>query len=311
MRIAVVGATGRIGARLTENLLAKGHSVKALSRGGPALEALVAKGAEPFLGSFDTGAGELGTFLEDVDAAFLMVKTIWEAEDLHGHYPTVALRFFDALRNSPVKFAVSLTGMGSAVSGNTGHFQGFHILDQILNRLRDINLVHLQGGWFMEDLSRWVDLIAQHDRIGWSLDPNVKAPWVAIQDIADFAAKEFDTPTDRHRSVKQLGIDYTMPEIAAIIGRALGREVDYRFVDTSDREVETVFRERFGTLERWVYDNNTLAALNDGRVKFRDDRPALRTTMEEFAKDTLRPLIEKARTDGVKPETFLTWNSQE
>ncbi|MBB5661838.1 nucleoside-diphosphate-sugar epimerase [Rhizobium leguminosarum] len=33
MRIAVVGATGRIGARLTENLLAGGHSVKALSRG--------------------------------------------------------------------------------------------------------------------------------------------------------------------------------------------------------------------------------------------------------------------------------------
>ncbi|MGR9327489.1 NmrA family NAD(P)-binding protein (plasmid) [Rhizobium leguminosarum] len=309
MRIAVVGATGRIGAKLTENLLAKGHSVKALSRGGPALDALVAKGAEPFLGSFDTGAGELNTFFEDADAAFLMVKTIWGSEDLHGHYPTVALRFFDALRDSPVKLAVSLTGMGSEVSGNTGHFQGFHILDQVLNRLRDIKLVHLQGGWFMQDLAGWIDSIAQHDRIGWSLDRNVKAPWVAIQDIADHAAKEFDAPTDQHRSVKQLGIDYTMTEIAAIISRALGREVDYRFIDRSDREVETVFRERFGTLGRWVYDSDTLAALNDGRVKFHDDRPALRTTMEEFVKDTLRPLIEKARTDGVKPDTFLTWSS--
>ncbi len=85
MRIAVVGATGRIGANLPENLLAKGHSVKALSRGGPALDALVAKGAEPFLGSFDTGAGELNTFFEDADAAFLMVKTIWGSEDFHGH----------------------------------------------------------------------------------------------------------------------------------------------------------------------------------------------------------------------------------
>ncbi|MBY3001953.1 NmrA family NAD(P)-binding protein [Rhizobium leguminosarum] len=309
MRIAVVGATGRIGAKLTENLLAKGHSVKALSRGGPALDALVAKGAEPFLGSFDTGASELTTFFEDADAAFLMVKTIWGSEDLHGHYPTVALRFFDALRDSPVKLAVSLTGMGSEVSGNTGHFQGFHILDQILNRLRDIKVVHLQGGWFMQDLAGWTDSIAQHDRIGWSLDPNVKTPWVSIQDIADLAAKEFDTPPDQHRSVKQLGIDYTMSEIAAIISRALGREVDYRFIDRSDREVEAVFRERFGTLGRWVYDNDTLAALNDGRVKFHDDRPALRTTMEEFVKDTLRPLIEKARTDGVKPETFLTWSS--
>jgi hypothetical protein len=84
----------------TYRSLAKGHSVKALSRGGPALDALVAKGAEPFLGSFDTGAGELNKFFEDADAAFLMVKTIWAAEDFHGHYPAVALRFFDALRDS-------------------------------------------------------------------------------------------------------------------------------------------------------------------------------------------------------------------
>ena len=58
MRIAVVGATGRIGAKLTDKLLAKRHAVKALSRGGAALDALVAKGAEPFPGSFDTGAGD-------------------------------------------------------------------------------------------------------------------------------------------------------------------------------------------------------------------------------------------------------------
>ncbi len=100
-----------------------------------------------------------------------------------------------------------------------------------------------------------------------------------------------------------------MTEIAAIIGRALGREVDYRFVDPTSHEIETVFRERLGTLDRWVYDKNTAAALNDGRVKFRDDRPVLPTTMEEFVKRTLKPLIEKVRTGGVKPENFLTWSS--
>lgn len=101
-----------------------------------------------------------------------------------------------------------------------------------------------------------------------------------------------------------------MTEIAAIITRVLGREVDYRFVDPGDREVKTVFRERSGTLDRWVYDKNTAAALNDGRVKFRDDRPALPTTMEEFVKTTLKPLIDKARTEGLNPETLLTWSSR-
>ncbi len=183
-------------------------------------------------------------------------------------------------------------------------------LTKVLNRLRNIKLVHLQAGWFMQDLSRWVDAIGHYHSIGWTLKPNVKTPRVAIEDIANFAAKEFDTPTDQHRSVKQLGVDYTMSEIATMVGRALSREVNYRFVDPDDRKIETEFRERTGTLDRWVYDRNTAAALNDGRVKLMADRPALRTTMEEFVKSTLRPLIEKARTDSGKPESFLTWISR-
>jgi len=309
MRIAVVGATGRIGARLTENLLAKGHAVKALSRGGPALDALVAKGAEPCLGSFDSGDGELGDFFRDADAAFLMVKTLWAEGDLHGHYPAVALRFFDALRDSPVKLAVSLTAMGSEVGGNTGHFQSFHVLDEILNRLRGIRLVHLQAGWFMENLFQWVDAIAKESAIGWSLDPHVKTPWVAIDDIAELASATFDTPSSQHRSTEPLGIDHTIAEIAEIISGAVGARVDYRFVDRRNREVEAAFRERFGSLGRWVYDNDTLAALNDGRVKFGASRPALRTSMKQFVDDKLVPLVEKARAEGAGPITFQTWSS--
>lgn len=121
MRISIVGATGRIGATLTRSLVSAGHQVNALSRGGPALDALVEFGATPVLGSFDTGAGKLDTFFPDADAAFLMVKTDWK--NIHGHYPTVAQRFVDALRSSPVRLAVSLTAMGSDVKGSTGHFE--------------------------------------------------------------------------------------------------------------------------------------------------------------------------------------------
>jgi uncharacterized protein YbjT (DUF2867 family) len=62
MRISVVGATGRVGAKLTRALLSAGHQVRALSRGGPTLDALATVGAEPFLGGFDTGAGDLDQF---------------------------------------------------------------------------------------------------------------------------------------------------------------------------------------------------------------------------------------------------------
>jgi uncharacterized protein YbjT (DUF2867 family) len=309
MRIAVVGATGRIGAKLTHTLLSAGHQVKALSRGGPALDALARCGAEPFLGSFDTGSGELGRFFQDADAAFLMVKSDWN--NLHGHYSEVALRFFDALRDSPVKLAVSLTAMGSDVRGSTGHFQPFYQLDQILNRLQTVDLVHLRAGWFMENLFAWTDAVARHGRIGWSLAPDVKTPWVATEDIADLAAREITSPTGQHHVIREIGTNYTMSEVTAIMGTEIGRPVEYRFIDRKRADVEAEYLSRFGTLERWLDDTQTLDALNDGRVRFHHDRPSLLTTMPSFVGDVWKPrYLEAMGAKQHEPETFFTWSAR-
>ncbi|WP_370677030.1 NmrA family NAD(P)-binding protein [Pleomorphomonas sp. PLEO] len=310
MRIAVVGATGRIGAKLTRTLLDAGHQVKALSRGGPALDALVNSGAEPFLGSFDTGAGDLDKFFQDADAAFLMVKTDWS--NIHGHYSAVGQRFVDALVHSPVRLAVSLTAIGSEVAGSTGHFESFYKLDQKLNQLSQIDLVHLRAGWFMENTLAWTGAVAKHGRIGWSLDPNLKTPWVATQDIADLAAKELTHPTGERRVVREVGSqDLTMPEVAAIIGREIGRPVAYRFVDRTRPEIEAEYLKRFGTPETWLDDSQTLAALNDGRVRFHGSRGPLPTTMEVFIRDVWKPRYLKSLADDQEAETFYTWSARD
>lgn len=306
MKIAVVGATGRIGTKLTRVLLGAGHQVRALSRGGPALDALVEIGAEPFIGSFDTGTGNLNHFFQDADAAFLMVKTDWN--NIHGHYSDVALRFFDALRRSPVKLAISLTAMGSEVRGSTGHFQPFYQLDQILNRLSGINLVHLQAGWFMENLFGFLGAVVEHGRIAWSLNPHLEAPWVATDDIADFAVGQLLNPTGQHRVVHQLGADYSMSKIADIMSHEIGHPVDYRFIDRNRPEVEGGFLQRFGSLEQWLDDTQTLEALNDGRVRFHDDRPSMPTTMKNFIGASFMPRYREEATQRPKEsEKFFDW----
>ena len=310
MRIAVVGATGRIGAKLTRSLLNAGHVVKALSRGGPALDELVKIGAVPFLGSFDTGAGELDKFFQDADAAFLMVKTDWN--NLHGHYPAVAHRFVDALRNPPVRLAVSLTAIGSDVRGNTGHFECFYNLDQTLNQLGNLDLVHLRAGWFMENMLAWTGAVARHGRIGWSLDPDVKVPWVATHDIADLAAKELTNPTGERRVIREVGSeDLTMPEVAAIISREIGRPVQYRSVDRKRKEVEAEYLKRFGTPETWLDESQTLDALNDRRVRFHGSRSPLPTTMETFIRDVWKPRYLESFAEEQETETIQTWSAQE
>ena len=310
MRIAVVGATGRIGAKLTRTLLSAGHQVKALLRGGPALDALVKIGAEPFLGSFDTNTGELNELFQDADSAFLMVKTDWN--NLHGHYPAVAHRFVDALRNSPVRLAVSLTGIGSDVRGSTGHFEGLYNLDQTLNQLSNIDLVHLRAGWFMENLLAWTGAVARHGRIAWSLNLDVKLPWVATHDIADLAATELTNPTGECRVIREVGSeDLTMPEVAAIISRETGRPVGYRFVDRKRKDVEGEYIKRFGTPETWLDDSQTLDALNERRVRFHGSRSLRPTTMETFIRDVWKPRYLEVVANERQTETFQTWISQE
>ena len=312
MKIAVVGATGRIGAKLTRILLDAGHQVRALSRGGPALDALVALGAEPFVGSFDTGVGELDEFFDGIDVAFLMVKTDWE--NIEGHYPAVAKRFVEALQDSRVKLAVSLSAMGSDVKGKSGHFESFYHLDQTLNQLSHVDLVHLRAAWFMENTLAWTGPVAKYGRIAWSYKPDLKMPWVAIDDIAELAAKELMNPTGQHRVIREVGSeDLTMLEIADIVGKEIGRPVEYRFIDGRRKDLETEFLKRFGTLERWQDDILTSDALNNGDVRFQGDedvRPPLPTTMESVIKTTWKPRYLKALANG-EPETFHMWSAKD
>lgn len=309
MRIAVVGATGRIGAQLTRTLLAEGHQVKALSRGGPALDALVAEGAQPVIGSFDTGAGDLDAIFEDVEAAFLMVKTDWS--NLRDHYPAVARRFVAALKDSPVKLAVSLTAIGSDVRGDTGHFEGFHHLEEALNALTDIDLVHLRAAWFMENLLFWTEAVARHGGIGWSLDPDLKTPWVATRDIADLAAQELTHPTRERRVIREVGSeDLTMPEITALMSREIGRPVEYRFIDRTRDDIKGEYLKRFGSEENWLDDDQTIEALNSGRVRFHGERAPLPTRMEDFLRDSWAPKYLKSVAEDAEPETFQTWSSR-
>tara|TARA_B110001454_G_scaffold207113_2_gene218212 strand:+ start:14152 stop:15084 length:933 start_codon:yes stop_codon:yes gene_type:complete len=306
MKIAVVGATGRIGAQLTRKLLADGHQVKALSRGGAALDALVALGAEPVIGSFDAGTGDFSSFFQDAEAAFLMVKTDWN--NIHGHYPVVARRFVDALRESPVKHVVSLTAMGSEVKGDTGHFECFYHLDEALNELSNIDIVHLRAGWFMENLFAWLGAVARHGRIAWSLNPDTKSPWVAIEDIAVLAAQELNNPTGEHRAIREVGPEIlTMPEIVALMSKVIDRPVEYRFVDRTREEIKAEYLSRFGAIENWIDDNQTLDALNNGVVRFHGTPIPLPTTMEAFLERDWKPRYLQSLANENEPETFYTW----
>lgn len=161
----------------------------------------------------------------------------------------------------------------------------------------------------MEVLTAWIGAVAQHGRIGCSLRPDVKSPWISVEDIAKMATTEFMKPTGEHRVIHQLGVDLTMPEIAAVISQEIDRSVEYRFVDNTRMDLQAEFVKRFGTLERWVDDMQSLYALNDGRVRFGEARPTLPTTLESFVRNVWKQKYLSALNKEPAPETFYSWSS--
>ncbi|HWA16593.1 MAG TPA: NAD(P)H-binding protein, partial [Gemmatimonadales bacterium] len=51
--IVITGATGHVGNALAGQLLAQGHGVRVVSRSADRLAGLIAKGAQPWIGSLD------------------------------------------------------------------------------------------------------------------------------------------------------------------------------------------------------------------------------------------------------------------
>ena len=92
-----------------------------------------------------------------------------------------------------------------------------------------------------------------------------------------------------------------------MISRECERPVEYRCIDRNRKEVEAEFLQRFGTPELWRYENQTLAALNDRRVRFHGERRPLPTTMESFLRNTWKPHYLVSLANTREPESFNTW----
>jgi hypothetical protein len=202
------------------------------------------------------------------------------------------------------------------VNGKTGHSECFYILDEKLNELSNINLVHLRAAWFMENTAAWTESVARYGRIAWFYKPDLKMPWVATDDIADLAAKELTNPTGEHRVIREVGSeDLTMTELAAIISKEIGQPVEYRRIDRKRKDVEAEFLKRFGTPDRWLDDDLSVDAYNNGVVRFHGEGPPLRpqlpTKMEAFIRDFWRPRYLQSVADKNEPETFYTWSAKD
>lgn len=226
----VTGATGHTGSVIAKTLLARGKKVRVVGRSTDRLSALVSAGAEPFAADL-TNKDVVSKAFSGAQAGYLMIPPDLANPDYAAYQDEVIEAFASALDRSALAHVVALSSFGADKPRKTGPIAGLHRMEERLKQISGLSVLYVRAGYFMENTLAQAGVIRQMGATAGPLNPGLKVPMIATRDIGAIAADELlRLEFQGHQTQELLGQrDLTMPEVAATIGRAIGRpELQYR-----------------------------------------------------------------------------------
>lgn len=295
----ITGATSNTGSLVAHQLLAAGQPVRVIGRSLERLAPFLRKGAEGVVAEpMDVAA--LTTALQGATAAWIMLQPnyIPDSPDFPAYQAQVTSALTQAIAQSQLPYAVTLSSWGADQPTGTGPVGGLYRLEQQLNALPGLQVRHLRAGYFMENTLAYLPSILTQQQVVSPFHPDLPLPFVATRDISRVAAETLLHLAFRGQSVGEIQgqRDLSSAEAAAIIGRAIGLP-DLGYRQSSVAEFATSLR------TAGVSDNVTglmtevVTGINAGHLRTSQPRSAATTTptsFEQFVTDTLAPAYQRA-----------------
>jgi uncharacterized protein YbjT (DUF2867 family) len=217
MTILVIGATGNVGRPTVAGLLAKGESVRALSRSEENL-AILPDGVEGVIGDLETGSG-LDAACAGVDKLFLITSN-GETESARG------LRAVQAAKAAGVKHIAFLSVSDPNKEPGIPVYRAKLPIEEAI-RNSGAEYTFLRPNFFMQSDMSVIPVIKEHGVYSMPIG-SIGNNRVDTRDIADCAVRVLTE--DGHA-----GADYFLhgpdtlngPRVAEIYAQHFGREVHY------------------------------------------------------------------------------------
>jgi uncharacterized protein YbjT (DUF2867 family) len=295
----IIGATGHTGNAAANKLLEQGKKVRVVGRNADHLASLAAKGAEPFVGNV-TDKNAMTKAFAGAKAVYAMLPPDPTIKDYFAYTNQITDAFASAIEKNGVKYAVSLSSVGADKPEKTGPILGLHNLEKRLNRISDLNVLHVRAAYFMENTLGQADAIAQMGHTAGPLRPELKFPLIAATDIGMFVSDALASLNFTGHQVQELHghRDLSYGEITAVIGEGIGKP---------DLEYSTLTADQFrGALVRMGMSGNMAdllvemtGSMNSGYIKPLEPRSAqntTRTSYETFVTKNFLPTHQKKRS---------------
>lgn len=224
MKYVLTGGAGHISKPLALALLKAGHQVTVVGRNAQNLEALTAAGATAAIGSIEDEAFLQQTF-KGADAVYTMVPPMHNPTNWKAEIGAIGEKYARAIKAAGVKYVVNLSSIGAHLPDGVGPVSGLYLVETALNKLTDVNIVHLRPAYFYHNLLANIPLIKQAGIVGANFSlPDGRFPIVHPADIAAVAAEELLKHSSTGHSVRYIASDETgTHQIASTIGQAIGK----------------------------------------------------------------------------------------
>lgn len=289
MKFTVTGSLGNISRVLVQKLVAGGHEVKVITSNAERAGEIEQMNAKPFVGSL-ADYDFVKTAFAGSDGVYLMIPPSFAAADLKAYIRTMGEQYAQALKETGVRYAVNLSSIGAHLASGLGPTGANFYVEQKLNELPDMNVLHLRPGMFLTNFYGAIPTIKNQGIMGNNFSGSVTLPLTHPADIATAAFQALNNLSIVGKQVQYIVSDEKNGfEIAQLLGAAVSRS-DINWIEFSDEQLLNALLENgFSGQMAKVYMVEIGAALRDG--SFTEDYFANRsfasggTTLQDFSKE--------------------------
>ncbi|MES2645682.1 MAG: NAD(P)H-binding protein [Bacteroidota bacterium] len=222
MHYVITGSLGNISQPIIKKLVENGHTVKVISSNHNRVTEIEALGATASIGSVEDAAFLITAFA-GAYAIYTMVPPKWDAADWKAHIALVGENYAAAIKANNIKWVVNLSSIGAHKPGGVGPVSGLHRVENALNNLEEVNVLHLRPGYFFSNFFANIGMIKHLGILGSNNEPNNEMILSDTSDIALAAADALLALDFKGHTIKYLASDKRTPaEIASVLGKAVG-----------------------------------------------------------------------------------------
>ena len=261
----VTGITGHVGRATAQNLVAKGHKVRALVRNPGKAADWASQDVELVQGDFSDATAIAGA-LQGVEGAYIMLPPLLTPQRGFPEAKAVIAAYVDALKRVPPPRLVVLSSIGAEKHDRLGLITALHLFEEALASFT-FPIAFIRAGSFFENDLHSLPIAAQSGHFYTFYQPAERpVPSIATRDIGALAAQLLADKSWTGRRIIELGSPYSPAQIASAMTDVLSRPVS-AFAVPRDRWSATM--ESFGLPpgSTWAYEE-MVDGLNSGWIAF-------------------------------------------